>query len=36
LRPAWPAPAGMNKTSPAVTVVVGWPSIWYSSDPSRT
>jgi hypothetical protein len=19
-----------------VTVVVGWPSIWYSSDPSRT
>src|SRR5918995_5690121 len=33
---AWIVSAGMNRTSPALSVVDGLPSTWYSSDPSRT
>jgi hypothetical protein len=34
-RTAWTTPAGTVKASPALHILVGWPSIWYSSDPSR-
>src|SRR5829696_10540703 len=33
---AWIVSAGTKKTSPALSVVGGSPSTWYSSDPSRT
>src|SRR5262245_49673575 len=33
---AWIVPAGMNKTSPALSVTGGLPSTSYSSEPSRT
>jgi hypothetical protein len=32
---AWTTPAGTVKASPALYVFGGWPSIWYSSDPSE-
>ena len=32
----WIVPAGMNKTSPALSVTGGLPSTSYSSEPSRT
>ena len=33
---AWTASAGTINASPALTVLGGSPSIWYSSSPSRT
>src|SRR5262245_15865698 len=33
---AWIVPAGMNKTSPALSVTGGLPSTSYSSEPSMT
>ena len=33
---AWIVPAGMNRTSPALSVTGGLPSTSYTSEPSRT